>query len=226
MPCEHPSTERFSPRVRKGVATATFISFCPSNRPRLRPPSCQKHTRLKQTTSGDLSWCSTTASTYRLCYDPGLFRMTNPGQVAEGYTPSISSPSSVKKPIVPDGTLKESFTGSPSETCLRSQGPKTPSSQHQSTHSASGSSIGGPQHLSRKLSPTASTFRPCISTGQLWHTASGDLRHSTAIPCFLSTSNSLSTNLGLSRRLMFTRATGNLMVTDVQGFLEVRSLIG
>lgn len=151
--------------------------------------------------------------------------MGNPGQDGGGNSPSKSPPSSLEQPVVPDDTLKESLAGSPSETCPRAQGPKTSGSQHQDTHSIPGSSMKGPQQLSRKLSPTASPFRPFLRTDQLSHTTSGDPRHSAAIPCFLSTSHALSTDLGLSRRLIFTPATGNLVVADVQGFLEVRSLL-
>lgn len=151
--------------------------------------------------------------------------MENLGQGGGANPPLISSPSSLEKPIVTDGTLKESLTGSPSDTCLRARALQTPSSQHQDTCAALGSSIEGPQQLSRKLSPTASPFRPFLGANQLSHTASGDPRHSAAIPCFFSTSRALSTDLGLSRRLIFTSTTGSLVVADVQGFLEVRSLL-
>lgn len=152
-------------------------------------------------------------------------KMENLGQGGGSNPPLTSAPSPLEKPIVTDGTLKESLAGSPSDTCLQARAPQTPSSQQQDTYAAPGSSMEGPQQLSRKLSPTASPFRPFLGTNQQSHRASGDPRHFAAIPCFFSTSRALSTDLGLSRRLIFTSTTGTLVVADVQGFLEVRSLL-
>src|SRR5262249_48867893 len=85
--------------------------------------------------------------------------------------------------------------------------------------------MGTSQQRSRKLSATASSFRPFFTaTVNVPDIAPRNLPRPTTLPYFLFTSQNSSSDLGLSRHLLFTTTAGSLAVTDVKSFIEVRMM--
>lgn len=98
-----------------------------------------------------------------------------------------------------------------------------PKLQNQNTSSILHPPMAVSQQRSWKLSPTASPFQPILNAPP--HSTHSTPRHPPAmavLPSPPSASCSLSSQLGLSRRLLFTPASGKLTTADVQGFIEVR----
>ncbi|SPN98296.1 uncharacterized protein DNG_01350 [Cephalotrichum gorgonifer] len=154
--------------------------------------------------------------------------MADPSQ-DEGGSPASTPASPLPKPVVPgDATGGLSIGRLAEKSSSQTQDiPETLASRGRDTPPAPDSFLAVARQTSRKLSPTASPFQPFLNAALgLLYTVPPDLSRSSALPHILSNSQNLSSDLGLSRHLVFTPVTGNIVVGDVERFLENLSNVG